>query len=144
MTGWLSGWRRLKSISCLLNQIQEVCLGFLSYSSSVQYQESLDWLGCLSMALKITPSTPFHLQVCFYYGWWSHQLEFKEAAFSCTFKYRRQVYGHMTKEAIWIQQFLHDIHFPLPNPTTLLVNNQGAIALASTPTFHTQMKHIRV
>src|SRR6266446_969951 len=38
---------------------------------------------------------------------------------------------HASKEAIWIQQFLHDIHFPLSDPTTLLVDNQGAIALAS-------------
>src|SRR5260221_1362962 len=42
---------------------------------------------------------------------------------------------HATKEAIWI---------PLPNPTTLLVDNQGAIALASNPTFHARTKHISV
>src|SRR5258708_23629621 len=51
---------------------------------------------------------------------------------------------HATKEAIWIQQFLQDIWFPLPNPTTLLVDNQGAIALASNLTFHMQTKHIGV
>ncbi len=51
---------------------------------------------------------------------------------------------HATKEAIWIQQFLQDIWFPLPNPTTLLVNNQGAIALTSNPTFHAWTKHIGV
>ena len=51
---------------------------------------------------------------------------------------------HASKEAIWIQQFLHDIHFPLSNPTTLLVNNQGAIVLALNPTFHVWMKHIGV
>jgi hypothetical protein len=48
------------------------------------------------------------------------------------------------KEALWIQQFLHDIHFPLTNSTSLLINNQGAIALASNPTFHAHMKHIGV
>ena len=52
--------------------------------------------------------------------------------------------SHATKEAIWIQQFLHDIHFPLSYPSTLLINNQGAITLATNPTFHTQTKHIRV
>ena len=51
---------------------------------------------------------------------------------------------HASKEAIWIQQFLHDIHFPLSDPTTLLVDNQGAIVLASNPTFHTCTKHIGV
>ena len=49
---------------------------------------------------------------------------------------------HASKEAIWIQQFLHDIRFLLSDPTTLLVDNQGAIALASNPTFHVQIKHI--
>jgi len=51
---------------------------------------------------------------------------------------------HASKEAIWIQSFLHDIHFPLSNPTMLLVDNQGAIALASNPTFHMQTKHTGV
>src|SRR5258708_12471109 len=51
---------------------------------------------------------------------------------------------HATKEAIWIQQFLQDIQFPLPNPTTLLVDNQGAISLTSNPTFHARTKHIGV
>ncbi len=51
---------------------------------------------------------------------------------------------HASKEAIWIQQFLHNIHFPLSNPTTLLINNQGAIALASNLTFHMWTKHISV
>ena len=51
---------------------------------------------------------------------------------------------HASKEAIWIQSFLHDIHFPLSNPTMLLVDNQGAIALASNPTFHAWMKHTSV
>src|SRR5258708_30158373 len=50
---------------------------------------------------------------------------------------------HASKEAIWIQQFLHDIHFPLSNPTTL-IDNQGAITLVSNLTFHAWMKHIGV
>ncbi len=69
LTGWLSDWRRLKSISCLLNQIQEVCLGFLSYSSLVQYQESLDWLGLIEhssefLPVYTTPPQPPHRD------WW--------------------------------------------------------------------------
>ena len=51
---------------------------------------------------------------------------------------------HATKEAIWIQQFLRDIRFPLPDPSTILVDNQGAIALATNPTFHARTKHIGV
>jgi hypothetical protein len=52
--------------------------------------------------------------------------------------------SHSTKEALWIQQFLRDIHFPLAVSTSLLIDNQGAIALASNPTFHVRTKHIGV
>ena len=52
--------------------------------------------------------------------------------------------SHATKEAIWIQELLQDIQFPVPNPTTILINNQGAIALTSNPTFHARMRHIGV
>jgi hypothetical protein len=51
---------------------------------------------------------------------------------------------HATKEALWIQQFLHNINFPLTHSTSLLVDNQGAIVLASNPTFHARTKHIGV
>src|SRR5258708_37090374 len=73
---------------------------------------------------------------------WSSKKQPSVALSSMEGKYMAMT--HTTKEAVWIQQFLQDIWFPLPNPTTLLVNNQGAIALTSNPTFHAQMKHIGV
>src|SRR5258708_6381812 len=51
---------------------------------------------------------------------------------------------HVAKEAMWIQEFLYNIRFPLIFATTILGNNQGALALAVNPTFHACMKHIRV
>ncbi len=73
---------------------------------------------------------------------WSSKKQLSVALSSTEGEYMAMT--HASKEAIWIQQFLHDIHFPLSDPTTLLVNNQGAIALASNPTFHAQTKHIGV
>ncbi len=73
---------------------------------------------------------------------WSSKKQPSVALSSMEGKYMAMT--HATKEAIWIQQFLHDIHFPLPNPTTLLVDNQGAIALTSNLTFHAWTKHIGV
>jgi len=73
---------------------------------------------------------------------WSSKKQPSVALSSTEGKYMAMT--HASKEAIWIQQFLHNIHFPLSDPTMLLINNQGAIALASNPTFHTQMKHIGV
>jgi hypothetical protein len=51
---------------------------------------------------------------------------------------------HATKEALWTQQFLRDLHFPPSDATTLFVDNQGAIALATNPAFHAQTKHIGI
>src|SRR5260370_4881228 len=48
------------------------------------------------------------------------------------------------KEAIWVQQFLGDVLFPPTIPTTILGNNQGALALAINPAFHARTKHIQV
>jgi hypothetical protein len=51
---------------------------------------------------------------------------------------------HVSKEAIWIQQFLGDVLSPPSVPHTILGDNQGALALAANPTFHARTKHIRV
>ncbi len=65
---------------------------------------------------------------------WSSKKQPSVALSSMEGKYMAMT--HTAKEAIWIQRFLHDIHFPLPNHTTLLIDNQGAIALTSNLTFH--------
>ena len=51
---------------------------------------------------------------------------------------------HAAKEAIWIEQFLHDVEFLSNIPTTILGNNQGALALVVNPMFHARTKHIWV
>ncbi len=51
---------------------------------------------------------------------------------------------HAAKEAMWIQEFLYNIRFPLIFATTILGDNQGALALAVNLTFHACMKHIHV
>src|ERR1700677_2775435 len=51
---------------------------------------------------------------------------------------------HAAKEAIWVQQFLGDVLFPPYLRTTILGDNQGALALAVNPAFHARTKHIRV
>ncbi len=51
---------------------------------------------------------------------------------------------HAAKEAMWIQEFLYDIRFPLIFATTILGDNQGTLALAVNLTFHAHTKHIHV
>jgi len=47
-------------------------------------------------------------------------------------------------EALWLRQFLHEVHLLKPNPTVLLCDNNGTKALSSDPTHHSWSKHIDV
>jgi len=47
-------------------------------------------------------------------------------------------------EALWLRQFLREVHLLKPNPTVLLCDNNGAKALLSDPTHHSWSKHIDV
>jgi len=49
-----------------------------------------------------------------------------------------------SREALWLRQFLREVHLLKPNPTVLLCDNNGAKALLSDPTHHSQSKHIDV
>jgi len=49
---------------------------------------------------------------------------------------------HATKEGIWIQQFLGDVLFTTSIKMTILGDNQGTLALAVNPAYHTHTKHI--
>jgi hypothetical protein len=50
----------------------------------------------------------------------------------------------VTNEALWLCQLLSQLENHLEGPTTLLINNQATIALATNSIFHKQMKHIDV
>ncbi|SRR5258708_10860901 len=51
---------------------------------------------------------------------------------------------HAGKEAIFLEHIFGDVGIPFLIPTTLLIDNQSAIALAENPIFHAQTKHIDV
>ena len=51
---------------------------------------------------------------------------------------------HGAKEAIWLRQFLEQIHFPPSSPTILHIDNQSAIVIAKNPEFHDRTKHIDI
>jgi Reverse transcriptase (RNA-dependent DNA polymerase) len=51
---------------------------------------------------------------------------------------------HGAKEAVWLRQFLEQIHFPPSSPTDMYMDNQSAIAIAKNPEFHDRTKHIDV
>ena len=52
--------------------------------------------------------------------------------------------SHCTKEVIWLRQLLNDVRCKYDEGTLIMCNNQGAIALAKNPMYHTRTKHIEV
>ena len=73
---------------------------------------------------------------------WSSKKQPSTALLSTEGEY--MVLTHAAKEATWIREFLGDVLFPPSIPTTLLGNNQGALALAINLAFHARIKHIWV
>ena len=51
---------------------------------------------------------------------------------------------HCTKEAVWLRQLLADIGYVQEGPTSIMCDNQGCIALAKNPTYHSRTKPINV
>jgi hypothetical protein len=51
---------------------------------------------------------------------------------------------HAVKELIWLRQLLTGLSFASNSPTTLLMDNQLAIAIAKNPAHHEHTKHIEV
>ena len=51
---------------------------------------------------------------------------------------------HGVKEALWLCSLLTDVFGPFKNPTTMLCNNQSAIALTCDNQYHALTKHIDV
>ena len=50
--------------------------------------------------------------------------------------------AHATKDSLWLRTFVSDLGFPLENPTSILCDNQAAIAYAHDNQFHARAKHI--
>uniref|UniRef100_A0AAV1U342 Polyprotein n=1 Tax=Peronospora matthiolae TaxID=2874970 RepID=A0AAV1U342_9STRA len=49
-----------------------------------------------------------------------------------------------TQEAIWLRGLLKDLNYCAKNATTIFQDNQGCIALAKNPVYHSRTKHIDV
>uniref|UniRef100_A0AAV1TIP8 Polyprotein n=1 Tax=Peronospora matthiolae TaxID=2874970 RepID=A0AAV1TIP8_9STRA len=49
-----------------------------------------------------------------------------------------------TQEAIWLRGLLKDLNYCAKNATTIFQDNQGCIALAKNPVYHSRTKHIDI
>ena len=73
---------------------------------------------------------------------WSSKKQSSVALSSTKAKYIAR--AHTAKEVIWPRHLLAEIGLHDDNPTTLLMDNQSAIAIAKNPQFHNRTKHIEV
>ena len=46
------------------------------------------------------------------------------------------------KELMWFRNFLSELGYSLPGPSTLYMDNNSAISVAKNPTHHSKMKHV--
>jgi hypothetical protein len=73
---------------------------------------------------------------------WSSKLQASPALSSTEAEY--MACTRATQEIIWLRQLLEQLGVMQTQPTTLLGDNQGAIALANNPTDHPRSKHIQL
>lgn len=73
---------------------------------------------------------------------WSSKLQTSPALSSTEAEY--MACTRAAQEAIWLRQLLEQLGFEQTNPTPLLGDNQGAIALAKNPGDHPRTKHIQL
>jgi hypothetical protein len=76
---------------------------------------------------------------------WSSKLQPTVALSTCEAEYIGQ--SNATKEAIWLRRLLDEIRPEDMNEskaTIIFCDNQGAIALAKDPRFHSRMKHVEI
>ena len=53
-------------------------------------------------------------------------------------------YVALSLEAVWLRSLLSDLGVSLDEPTALMEDNQGAIAIAKNPIAHSRIKHIDI
>lgn len=76
---------------------------------------------------------------------WSSKLQPTVALSTCEAEYIGQ--SNAAKEAIWLRRLLDEIRpedMDEPKATIIFCDNQGAIALAKNPQFHSRMKHVEI
>jgi len=54
------------------------------------------------------------------------------------------VLGAAFQEAVWLRQLSQELFIPHDNPTHILSDNTGTVALSDNPVFHSRLKHINI
>ena len=73
---------------------------------------------------------------------WSSRLQPTTALSSVEAEYL--ALSDVVKEVLWFREMLRELGFPPSGPTTINVDNTGAISLAKNPVAHQRTKHIDI
>ena len=73
---------------------------------------------------------------------WSSRKQKTVACSTCDAEYI--AVSESCREALWLRSFLRELGLLKDDPTTLLCDNNGAMALSNDPTLHSRSKHIDV
>jgi hypothetical protein len=135
-------WKALKHVFAYLKGTVDYKL---TYKPSQKHVMTLrgyvdaDYAGCLDTR-RSTSGYAFFLGDCLVC--WSSKKQSVVALSTTEAEYIAGVHGG--KEAVWLRQFLKELGFPVTGPTTLLVDNQSAIAVSKNPKHHSRIKHINI
>ena len=102
------------------------------------YSDS-DWAGDIGTRRS---TTGYVFQLCG--GAVSWQSKRQKTTAQSTVEAKYMAAASATKEAIWLRALLGGIGCPPSDSTTLRVDNEGSIAIASNPRHHELTKHIAV
>jgi len=128
---------------CVVHYLKSTCLLTLTLGGNPK----LDLVGFSDSSHADCPDTACStMGYCFsvsgaVFTWLSHHQKTISNS-SCEAEYI--ALSKASHEALWLHQFLCEVHFLKPNPTVLLCDNNGAKALSSDPTHHSWSKHINV
>jgi hypothetical protein len=106
--------------------------GLIAYTDASHGSEDLKWKSMSGYAVVLHGGA-----VC-----WSAKKQTVVALSTAESEYIAMT--HAAKELIWIHSFLSEVFRPLESPIRLFADNQSAIAMAKSDSFHPRTKHIAV
>ncbi|KIN99148.1 hypothetical protein M404DRAFT_30611 [Pisolithus tinctorius Marx 270] len=134
-------WTKLKQVYRYLRKTVDVCLQYTrDFASSLVGYADADWAADVNDCCSVTGYV-FTLS-----GGavsWSSKKQTSVALSSTEAEY--MAVSAAAKEILWLRMLLHELDMDMTTqPTSLLVDNQSAIALTSNAMFHNRTKHIAI
>lgn len=134
-------WTAVKRIFRYLRGTSQCGLNFVSHSGKVQlvgYCDA-DWAGDLDTRKS---TTGYVFSVAGGSVTWNCKRQPTVALSSTEAEYMSLCAAG--REAVWLRKLLMELGYDQVGPTTIFADNQGSLALAKNPVYHSRTKHIDV